>query len=278
MLYNGSMTAKGNQSGQILLITLLVLSIATTIALSLIARTTTDLNISNQVQESSRAFSAAEAGVEQALKAQTSIPVQTLSGGAQYSVSQANIGGDSAAYVFPHVTPLGEVETLWFVNHNPDGTPMTTRVYTKPTIDVCFSDTGSPAIEATIYYLKAGVYTVAKAAFDSISRANNFDIAVGGGCGAGTNTAYKKTITFSDLSINPAVDTLIMMRLRPLYANAQLAVLPTQALPLQGSKYDSCGKTGTGIQRCISVVQNYRTPSGLFDYVVYSEGSFAPVQ
>ena len=55
-------------SGQVLLITLLVLSVAVTIALSLIGRGTMDANMSANLEESARAFNAAEAGIEDALK------------------------------------------------------------------------------------------------------------------------------------------------------------------------------------------------------------------
>jgi hypothetical protein len=285
MLYNGNMTHSNVQKGQILLITLLVLSIATTIALSLVARTTIDLNISNEADESSRAFNAAEAGIEEALRLQTA-PSGTLAGGTTYSVSQATIGGATGAYMFPRVTSVGQTETLWFVPHLDTGLPdMTTKGYTSNTMQVCFGDNTpiKPALEATVYYLRAGAYLEARNLYDSDgTRAVNniFSVMASGNCGAGTNTAYIKNINFNtDFGITPASDTLIMMRLRPLYASTQIAVnVPgAQTLPLQGNTYESCGTTGTGVSRCISVVQNYRTSSGLFDYVIYSnQGSFAP--
>jgi Tfp pilus assembly protein PilX len=285
MLYNGNMKQKNVHSGQILLITLLVLSIATTIALSLVARTTTDLNISNEADESSRAFNAAEAGIEEALRLQTA-PSGTLAGGATYAVSQTTIGGATGAYVFPRVTSVGQTETVWLVPHLDTGLPdTTTKGYTSNTMQVCFGDSApvKPALEVTVYYIHAGAYSTVRALYDSDAVRvgnNNFASAVNSGCGAGTNTSYSATLNFSvDFGINTAVDTLVMMRMRPLYANTQLAVnVPAlQILPLQGNTYESCGTTGTGISRCISVIQNYRTPSGLFDYVIYSnQGSFAP--
>jgi hypothetical protein len=273
-------------SGQILLITLLVLSIATTIALSLVARSTTDLNISNQVEESSRAFSAAEAGIEQALKLQSVPNAVTLSGGVSYSVTKADIGGAIGALAFPKVTDVGGVETVWFVNHDDTGLPIfSARAYTNDGIDVCFNANGSPAVEVTIYYQKnGGSIETARSVYDADAvRAgtNNFTAvpANSGGCGDGTNTNLKQTIAFSSLGITANSDTLLLMRLRPLYANTQLAVSAPQILPLQGNKYDSCGKTGAGVSRCISVLQNYRTPSGVFDYAIYSgNGSFAPTE
>lgn len=287
MIYNENMRQEHIHKGQILLITLLVLSIATTIALSLIARTTTDLNISNETDESSRAFNAAEAGIEEALRAQVApVGTQALSGNTSYTVTQTSIGGAAGAYTFPRVTSVGQTETLWLVNHNAvTGLPDTlTKGYTDNTIEVCLGDTTpKPAIEVIIYYIRGGEYRIARDVFDADSDRianNNFSLITNTtGCGAGTNTLYRKAINFPvTYSINPSgADTLIMMRFRPLYANTQIAISATAAIPLQGNTYESCGTTGTGISRCISVIQNYRTPSGLFDYVIYSnQGSFAP--
>ncbi len=61
--------AKLMHSGQVLLITMLVMAVATTIGLALASRSTQDVNISTQVEESSRAFSAAEAGIEEGTEA-----------------------------------------------------------------------------------------------------------------------------------------------------------------------------------------------------------------
>jgi hypothetical protein len=292
MLYNGIMNNTRTHKGQILLITLLVLSIATTIALSLIARTTTDLNISNEADESSRAFNAAEAGIEQALLSNTApAGTQTLLGNdATYAVTQNQIGGETGTYKFPRVTSVGQTETLWLVPHETDpldpniGEPIvSTKGYTADTMKVCFA--ANSALEVVIYYLRGGEYRIARGLYDSESGrvgTNNFTQADGSGCGADTNTSYSHSIDFpTDFSINPGVaesDTLVFMRFRPLYANTQIAVNASAAIPLQGNTFESCGTTGTGIRRCISVIQNYRTPSGLFDYVIYSNtGSFAPV-
>jgi Tfp pilus assembly protein PilX len=273
------------QSGQVVLITLLVLTIATTVALSLVSRTTTDTTITNQIEESSRAFSAAEAGVEEALRSGVgSGGTQVLSGGeASYAVTVASIGGAAGVFQFPKKTLRGVTETLWLVNHNASGQLVETPTYTASTIGVCWSsETITPALIATVLYKEStdGSYRVAKAAFDpDATRAgtDNFTSSyTAGGCGGTTGTAYRVTITFSglDASINPAVDTLLALRLRPVYADAKLAIdAGVQVLPLQGNKIDSTGSTSGGTNRKIVVFQQYRSPSTIFDAAVYSQGS-----
>lgn len=273
------------QSGQVVLITLLVLTIATTVALSLVSRTTTDTTITNQIEESSRAFSAAEAGIEEALlSGEGSGGAQVLEGGqAQYDVTVAAIGGAAGIFEFPKKTIRGVTETLWLVDHEADGSLDETPLYTASTIGVCWSgETTVPAMLATLLYKEStdGSYRVAKAAFDpDATRAvtNNFSSAYDpAGCGGTTDTAYKVTITFSslDASINPAVDILLALRLKTVYADARIAIdTGAQPLPLQGNKIDSTGSTSGGTNRKIVVYQQYRSPATIFDAAVYSQGS-----
>lgn len=278
------MTNQKPQEGQVLLISLLVLSIATTVALSLVSRSTTDVTISNQISESSRAFSAAEAGIEEALKAGVGTSgTQVLTAGISYAVSKADIGGSAGAYVFPKKISHGTTETLWLVNHNADGTLVETPTYTNATIDVCWSEESTvPAMIVSVLYKTAGgLYQVARGAYDPDSgRAltNNFSgvTSTSGGCGEGTGTTYKQTITFGGFTpaITPVSDTLLMLRIQPLYADANIAVSAVGTLPIQGNKLESTGTSEGGLARKIVVYQQYRSPPSVFDSVIYSQGSF----
>ena len=276
------------QSGQVVLITLLVLTIATTVALSLISRTTTDTTITAQIEESSRAFSAAEAGIEEALKngVGTSGP-QVLTPGVSYNVNVASIGNAAGVYEFSKKTLKGATETVWLVGHN-QVTGMIDEAdpnrYQAPTIDICWSsETTTPALVVTVLYKESSnnSYQIAKAAFDpdaARSATNQFTQAyLPGGCGG--TTVYKETITFNTLnaSINPASDTLIALRVRPLYSDATIAVdAGSSVLPLQGNRIESTGFTTTGTNRKIVVYQQYRAASTVFDAALYSQGTLRP--
>jgi Tfp pilus assembly protein PilX len=272
-----------DQSGQVVLITLLVLTIATTVALSLISRTTTDTRITAQVEESSRAFNAAEAGVEEALKSGVGTNgAQVLTPGVSYTVSVASIGNAVGVYEFPKKTLKGVTETLWLVAHDVNGVPVIAPTYTAPSIDVCWSsESVTPAMVVTVLYRESSdsSYRVVKAAFDPDtlrSPPNQFtQTYVPGGCGGNTNTTYKETITFNALSasIDPTVDTVIALRIRPVYSDAKLAIdAGTTVLPLQGNRIESTGTTSTGTNRKIVVYQQYRSASTVFDAALYSQG------
>lgn len=278
---------RDTQRGQIALIALLVLTIATTVGLSLIARSTTDVSVTRDLEESNRAFSAAEAGVEETLKSGVAGSVTldpTL--GISYNVATVSMTGTSTApFVFPQKTLNEQTEMVWLVNHS-GASIVETPTYTGSMIDVCWSsESTTPALVVSILYKRAsdGTYQVAKAAFDpnsaraSGTTANNFSLPTysTGGCGTDTNTTYRSTITFSSFGITPTTDTLIALRLRPVYSGTQIAVLPVQPLPVQGNQIQSIGQTASGVTRKIIVYQQYRSPSSIFDYSVYSQGSFA---
>ncbi|MCX6793787.1 MAG: pilus assembly PilX N-terminal domain-containing protein [Candidatus Gottesmanbacteria bacterium] len=272
------------QTGQIALIALLVLTIATTVGLSLIARTTTDVSVTRNIEESTRAFSAAEAGIEETLKSGiasdfTIDPALSV----KYSTTIVPAGGGvGSPFVFPQKTLKENTETVWLVDHDAiTGKIIETPTYIKNTIDVCWSsETTTPAlIVSVLYKTSGGAYQVAKAAYDPDgSRANNFSppTASSGGC-TGTNTTYRSRIRFFDLSITPAVDTLIALRIRPVYTGTLIAIAPApaQALPIQGNQIQSVGTAGSDVNRKIIVYQQYRTPDSIFDYAVYSQGSFS---
>ena len=71
------------ERGQALLIVLLVMTVALTVGLSVATRTIVNVRITTQEEQSQRAFSAAEAGIEETLRTcTTSCPVaQAPSGG-----------------------------------------------------------------------------------------------------------------------------------------------------------------------------------------------------
>lgn len=275
------MVRKKYQSGQIALIALLVLTIATTVGLSLIARTTTDVSVTRNIEESTRAFSAAEAGVEEALKSGIAGSGDTdPSLGVSYVTTITNAGGTADPFVFPQKTLKEDTETLWLVDHNADGTvDDTQKVYTANTIDVCWSsESTTPALVVAVLYKTSGSYQVAKVASDPDgSRANNFSppAATIGSCP--TSTSYRSRITFGSFVpvINPAQDTLIALRIRPVYSGALIAVAPAQELPVQGNNIESVGTAGGDVNRKIIVYQQYRAPESIFDYAVYSENNFS---
>ncbi|MBI5613529.1 hypothetical protein HY947_01260 [Candidatus Gottesmanbacteria bacterium] len=268
-----------SSSGQVLLITLLVLSVAVTIALSLIGRGTQDANMSASLEESARAFNAAEAGIEDALKSGLgTTTVQVLSPGLTYSVNVSMVAGAASVYQLPKKTVRGTTETVWLTNHNADGTLNESPAYLGTTIGICWSSEAvTPALEVTVLYKRGASYLVGKSALDpDLSRfgTNKFTGLGISTPGCGIASYYTSTVDFSTLGIL-GTDTLLALRLTPRYSDARFAIDPGNfILPKQGNQVESTGTTATGISRKIIVYQQYKAPSSIFDSSIYSQSSF----
>ncbi len=270
---------KNSSSGQVLLITLLVLSVAVTIALSLIGRGTMDANMSANLEESARAFNAAEAGIEEALKTGLSTATaQVLSPGLTYNVNVSMVGGAASVYQLPKKTTRGTTETVWLTNHNADGSLNEAPAYAGSTIHVCWSSEATiPAIEMTLLYKRGSSYLVSKSALDpDATRAgtNKFTNSGISTPGCGISNYYSATVDFPSLGIIGG-DTLLALRLTPRYVDTRFAIDPgVIPLPQQGNQVESTGSTAGGVSRKIIVFQQYKAPSSIFDSSIYSQSSF----
>lgn len=268
------------QSGEIILVILLVMAVGLTIGLSVAGRSLTDVRLSTQIDESSRAFSAAEAGIENILSqglfgaaGSTGVPI----GDSSYDVSVETLGGTNNLFSFPTAIEDGDAQTIWLVPHNASGPDDSTPYYTASTIEVCWGDDSStvPAIEVSVLFKSVSNYKVARAAYDSDNsrQADNQFSPSSGACTQQSSIYnHHQTITFSDL-IPPPTGTLLALRIRPVYASAKIAVVPpapAQNLPEQGKNISSTGKSGSGVSRRWNVVQTYSAPTDFFDYAVWS--------
>lgn len=254
--------------GQALLILILVMAVGLTVGLSLSTRSVSDLKVSGQTEDSSRAFSAAEAGIEAALKGDTALSGTV--GNGSYALSILTAGGNDSPF------PLGDLAvfdtyTVWLVGHNAAGDLDWATVYAGNTIDLCWqkAESGSPepAMEATVLYKDLGnVYKIWRGAYDSdaVRRAGNFFAGTDSGTCAGL--ANKKTINLSSL-----IGTKIALRLRPFYAKASVSVAPLVAnnLPGQGLSISSVGTSGQTTRKVL-VTQSYASLPPIFDYVLFS--------
>ncbi|OGG16751.1 hypothetical protein A3D78_01490 [Candidatus Gottesmanbacteria bacterium RIFCSPHIGHO2_02_FULL_39_14] len=273
--------------GQIVLILVLITVVGLTIGLSLISRTITDIRISSQIEQSSRAFSAAEAGIETALRGNIAVgPTGTVSlEGASANFAVQTLGGTSDNYNLP-LTEAGNSQTVWLIEHSDDNTINESgeSYPTNSIIEICFgsksevTEEKAPAILVSLYYKEAAEYKVAKKAFDPYeARDNGFDHAdeLGPYCG---NFLYRKKIIAHqdgdsgtvDFDIQPS-STLLLMRIQPLYEATAITVDPERELPIQGKIISSIGQTSTGVARKIQVYQSYPVLPGLLDFTFFSE-------
>ena len=263
-----------SNSGQALLIMVLVMAVALTIGLAVVSQSITDIKISHQEEESSRAFSVAEAGIEQALKLG---PGDYPTGDITARVTETAQGGGTE-FVSPAQITQGETQSIWLIGHDDDGNLLETPFYIADSIKICWEETTptETAIEATLFYKEAGVYKVFRGAYDaeaaSLSRLNSFEVPTEN-CD-NLKLGRGKTLTTSGLG------TLILLQLRPLYNQAKIGVEGVGGsggvLPVQGKCYESSAEVpGSGITRKVQQCQFYKAPPGIFDYALYSGGNLS---
>jgi hypothetical protein len=120
---------KGGQAGQALLIVILVMVVALTIGLSVATRNVTNLRLTTEEQSSQRALSAAEAGIEQALKSSgtgvivggSNNPTKQLGDAEIQKVEIKSISGQQLVLNNGAVVPRGESIDVWLSTYDPTG-------------------------------------------------------------------------------------------------------------------------------------------------------------
>lgn len=299
----GQAPLKFRQEGQALLIILLLMAVVLTIALSIVSRSITDITISQKEEESARAFSAAEAGIERAIlgdfgAGQTS---GELSTGGNYIVSSGQVVGGTAEYSLPSLLSSGDIATVWLVSHDSEEnlTCSDGKCFTGSEMEVCWGAKGSeaqisdqtPAIEISVVYTQSGgggqtmisrdVYdpNTTRTSVNKFSRLDGSDL---GACTVeSTEYAFRKRIDLTSLlgASNLRADANQITgpqfaRIRFFYNTAQghpIAVKSPNgsAFPEQGNKIVSTGFVGE-VTRKVEVTRLFSDLPPIFDSGIFS--------
>lgn len=269
-----------HNSGQILIVVLLIVAVGLTVGIALITRSISGLKISTQEEESARAFSVAEAGLEEAfLSGQPGVvPV----GEYEATVTESEeCRGENVFFDFGgQKLAAGETATLWLVGHDQDGEPDEDEdpFPVGDQVIFCWGETGvgNFALEAGLIFISGGSYQTGRGAFDpDDGRPNNFDsvdIATSSNC---PGYAFSKTLNFSDLGAG-GTDQPFALRLRPVYnsTNQPVAVFSNGvSFPAQGEGYESTATVAGGATVRLKQCQSFKEPPGIFDYALFSEES-----
>lgn len=264
------------EKGQVVLILILVMTVALAIGLSVIQRSLSDISTASKVEQSSRAFSAAEAGIEKALLTDDAVysAVDLGNNSTILAVQKNTVPVANQALEYP---PLAkeEMAQVWLADPTSTANPPT-AVYEEDTLDVYWGNSSSDqaALELTLVYYD-GTYksTNTKWYLDhNITRSpdNNFEKVACSGYTIGSNSyrCYKQLTNLPD--------GLVLLRARLLYntASQPLAVKPTgtASLPVQARLFTSTGASGN-TQRRIQVFKLDKVVPSYFDYAIFSAGT-----
>lgn len=269
-----------NQKGQVILILILVMTVALAIGLSVIQRSLSDISTSSKVEQSSRAFSAAEAGIEMVLSGGNPGNISVGDNSSTTVTDSGSLPQANAALEYP---PLGkeEVAEVWLADPRADLPNCTGYTcYTKTFLDVYWGNptaSDKAALELTLVYYDSSLnqYKSLKWYLDNDSAGriatNNFDpVTCSASTPPGSSTAYqcKKTI-------NSLPTGLMLLRARLLYNSTSqpVAIAPTDggSLPPQARIIESTGIAGE-TQRKIRVFKLDKVVPPYFDYGIFSVG------
>ncbi|MDP3988400.1 MAG: pilus assembly PilX N-terminal domain-containing protein [Candidatus Levybacteria bacterium] len=269
------------QKGQALLIVVLVMVISLTVGLAVVSRSVTNLRTSTEEESSQRAFSAAEAGVEKAIKtgcitpAPTGLPCAPIASSftensSSYTTLVTPLNGTQFLLNGGNIVEADEGGDVWLINHNSSGSPDYSLKWNGNLLfywgktDAC----NDAALEIIVISGSQNSPTTKRYAYDACSArktANNFSSAEGGADIAG------KTLLYGVPQLSPiAITDGILIRVIPLYNSTAIGVKGSVALPTQGNKIESVG-ISKSTNRKITFYQGYPAlPSEFFPYALFS--------
>ena len=289
------------ESGQALLIVLLSMAVVLVLVLSILSRSITDVGVTTQGEESLRAFSAAEAGVEYALISGTSIGDTPL-GQASFSADVSGFSSGEKYYVHPTLVGSGDLVTVWLVAHGDDGTLNCSEetCFTGSVVEVCWGEAGTPvdqattpAVEIVVYYTETpGDYTTARVLRIPLDpntarrSLNNFSAPDVGTCTIDdTDFQFRSQVDLAALGVPASSydfeNGLQFIRIRILYnvgeshpVGVNIDFPGNGILPSQGFKIESRGTAGSA-NRKIDVFQSFGELPPVFDAALFSFGGFS---
>ena len=241
------------QSGQVALIMVLIVTIISAIVVSLAGRVTSESRVQNIFTDSSRAFLAAQSGIEDALKKQSSVPATEINGNS-YAVGLTEVGGSEMVSELMLSGTTMEIVLTGSVNLTG------IKVYWSMT------DTDKSSVLVSI----VNPATMRDFAYDTEGK-NGFTMAGAGGVFAGVNYTYK-TDEIGILSGDS------LLRVTVYGGSSKVAVEPIGGnFPTQILKYKSSGSAGTGDKKVVYGLEYEESKAKklpeIFDYALFSYGT-----
>jgi flagellar basal body-associated protein FliL len=274
--YNSDTALHDSQSGQIGVIILLVMVVLLTIGLSVAARTSKEVSLSTQEEESTRVFTAAETGLEQALAQDLanlpntytesqSLPANNAN--LDYTIKKMNIlethlfeGSSAVVNVLNSGSSAPDVDTLkinWGKNTS------------------CSANPQPASLIIAIYSIDQAVVPARTAVrYQAISPCNAKSDSIPVSTTAGTGEFFR--------SVNVAIQSNDrLVRIKPIYNDTDIKVTGSKAgtdtaLPVQYYNIRSTATNTRGNEtRIVEVNRTLPVAPGILDFVLFSGTSLS---
>ncbi len=261
-----------NNSGQALLIIVLVMVVALTVGLSLASRTITNIRNTREQASSQKALSAAEAGIEQAIKSGANV-AGSFSGNTTYSTTVTQVLGTSRFLLNGGgLVSKNDATYVWVTDYLDNFTTSWSgdlSIYWGNSGQNCNNANNMPsAIEIAVISGSVASPVMTRYAYDPCQdrrSSNNFrpptsDTPV---LVSGTTLTYTAT--------PPTLTNALLVRVNPLYADSVIGAYGGGTiLPQQGKIITSLGTSDTNTQRKVTVFQGYpEVPAEFFPYILF---------
>lgn len=267
------------QKGQALLIVVLIMVIVLTVGLSVASRSITNLRITNDDENSQRAFSAAEAGVERAIKSECGNVSCSLAGNftennTEFTTTVTPILGTQFIVKDGVQIRQDEGADILLSDYSADPTQSFITNPWSGTLTVYWGDGSgdctNAAVEIRVLHGTKNNPQFDRAAYDPCNaRRTENKFSVPGAAGVIGSKTFPYSASVAIDSGSPG----LLMRVVPLYTNTVVGIKgcgTCASFPVQGKQIDSTGEAG-GTVRKISFVQSYASvPSEFFQYVLMS--------
>ncbi len=257
-----------HESGQVVILIMLVMLIGLTIGLSLVSRSLQDLRQTSVSDFRNRAFTVSESAVEESLR--QGLSILATSGGC---ASVPGYSWNATTSTCTVTSSLNGVSYNYAVSSGASGAYITktnvakddvvqvdlTGVAGGTVMSVCWDNNAS--VMVSVVY-NSGGYQIEKWAYNPLAsgRSNGFATAAGNTCSGFSGTVSQQNIT---LPANP-----LLARIRPLYVGAKIGVSATN-LPSQS--YRAVGTATLGnVTAKTEVTQSKPYLPAIFDYVIFS--------
>lgn len=281
------MPNKLSSRGQTAVFVFILLLVGLTIGLSLSTRTVKDLQSSVGSDLSSRAFVAAEAGLEEALRQNLdSISTGTFTEPATFPTDNKATYSYKVAKTASFAQTISQDNAVQLRLKGDDGSFFSgdLQVYWLKITDTVENSQGNrPSLELTFIKQTGGSYTLTKYALNSENKSNNFHNPDGSTqapvtnalpnyvTGQATDNGYSNLATIR-ISAGDRYDAI---RIRPLYNKASVTVKGT-GLPTNSYVITSQGVAANSVTRVVEVTRTIPALPPIFDYVLFN-GSTAPI-
>lgn len=260
----------GRRSGQVLILVLLLVVVALAVGLSVASRNITNLRTSTQTEQSQRAFSAAEGGVEEVLSRLSSLAGAAVAeGGTDVAVDVGELKANvnvKASSVFESQIELGTVGQI-----DLSGLPGGSQVQIEWAKKGDSIEESSPAsIEVTQVSDVGGVYAQTRTAFRGGTNGSNES-------GDFRDPNCAETASYKKCTRVTSVAGAKTLRIKPFWNRSTFkASCSGCTLPVQTYDVTSSATTELGVTRKVQVKRT-ALPAlpAAFDYAIYSQSDLA---